>query len=241
MCRALQVPPFQRPRDLLFMKEYCEVMKPVACALDILQRDDVYIGHLLPTISVLKKRLQHLSISGLRYCSPLVVALLEGVAARFDHLYDDRDLLLASIVIPRFKDRWLEDESQRQEIIQLLTEEVARPCYQNNHAEDDRQLLGKDSEDDYFSFVLPVAEESGRSVVSRYLACPSNSPLTALTEHDVVRKVFLRYNTALPLSAAVERVFSIAADIMTRKRAKVTDENFERQLMLKLNACNTCE
>ncbi|XP_064462748.1 uncharacterized protein LOC135373577 [Ornithodoros turicata] len=44
LCRALQVPPFQRPRDFQFMKEYCEVMKPVAGALDILQRDYIFLG-----------------------------------------------------------------------------------------------------------------------------------------------------------------------------------------------------
>ncbi|XP_064479251.1 uncharacterized protein LOC135392473 [Ornithodoros turicata] len=52
LCRTLQIPPFQRPRDVLFIKEYCEVMKPVACAIDVVQRDDVYFGHLLPTITV---------------------------------------------------------------------------------------------------------------------------------------------------------------------------------------------
>lgn len=58
-------------------------MKPVACAIDILQRDDVFLGHLLPTISVLERRLEHLKITGLKYCAPLVDALLKGTHERY--------------------------------------------------------------------------------------------------------------------------------------------------------------
>lgn len=29
LCRTLQIPPFQRPRDLLFIREYCEVRRSI--------------------------------------------------------------------------------------------------------------------------------------------------------------------------------------------------------------------
>ncbi|KAG0415404.1 hypothetical protein HPB47_007416 [Ixodes persulcatus] len=147
LCRALQTLPFQRPQDLQFIKEYCE---PLACAIDIVQKDEnMYIGYLLPTISVLQRRLEHLQMSGLAFCTPLVNALLTGI----------------------HKSR-------------------------------------------------PLADlETG---------------IESLHKHELVRKVFVRYNTALPSSASVERVFSVAADVFTRKRGKMTPENFERQLLLKL-------
>ncbi|KAG0727997.1 hypothetical protein GWK47_033436 [Chionoecetes opilio] len=40
--------------------------------------------------------------------------------------------------------------------------------------------------------------------------------------------VFVRYNTAIPSSAAVERLFSQGSDIMKAKRASLTSDNFER-------------
>lgn len=62
--------------------QYHQVVKPVASAIDILQRDDVFLGYLLPTLSVLRKRLEHLSMLELKYCAPLVDALQEGIHSR---------------------------------------------------------------------------------------------------------------------------------------------------------------
>ena len=43
------------------------------------------------------------------------------------------------------------------------------------------------------------------------------------------------HNTAIPSSAAVERLFSIGKDILTAKRAKLSDANFERLMFMKGN------
>ncbi|XP_040072382.3 uncharacterized protein LOC115316210 [Ixodes scapularis] len=130
LCRTLQVPPFQRPRDLLFIEEYCKVMKPLACAIDVVQREEhMFMGYLLPTITVLQQRLSHLLQAGLAFSAPLVNALLDGIQNRFGPLINDRELLLAAIALPRFKVGWVLGEAKRQELAQLLTDELNRPCY----------------------------------------------------------------------------------------------------------------
>ncbi|KAH7984659.1 hypothetical protein HPB52_023488 [Rhipicephalus sanguineus] len=54
------------PGEYKFMEEYCNVMKPLSCALDVLQRQEhMFIGYLLPTLAVLEKRIKYEAMKGL--------------------------------------------------------------------------------------------------------------------------------------------------------------------------------
>ena len=48
-------------------------------------------------------------------------------------------------------------------------------------------------------------------------------------------KLFRKFNTSLPSSAPVERMFNSAGGIFTKRRQSLTDEHFEMQLLLKIN------
>jgi hypothetical protein len=52
---------------------------------------------------------------------------------------------------------------------------------------------------------------------------------------QVFINLFLKYNTAIPSSAAVERLFSIGKDTLTAKRATLSDANFEKLMFMKGN------
>ena len=62
-----------------------------------------------------------------------------------------------------------------------------------------------------------------------------NRDIGMLNSHPGVKRVFVRYNTTIASSAPVERLFSTAAQILTKRRNRLNDENFERLLLLKLN------
>ncbi|KAG0693439.1 hypothetical protein GWK47_027503 [Chionoecetes opilio] len=47
--------------------------------------------------------------------------------------------------------------------------------------------------------------------------------------------LFIRYNTPVPSSAAVERLFSMGSDVMRPKRSSLTAKNFEKLVFLKGN------
>jgi len=49
------------------------------------------------------------------------------------------------------------------------------------------------------------------------------------------QEVFIKYNTPLPSSAPVERVFSVGGAILSKKRGKMSDEHFEKTMLLKCN------
>jgi hypothetical protein len=51
----------------------------------------------------------------------------------------------------------------------------------------------------------------------------------------VLISLFVKYNTAIPSSAAVERFFSIGKDILRAKRSSLSDTNFDMLMFLKGN------
>ena len=72
-----------------------------------------------------------------------------------------------------------------------------------------------------------------KRMVERYLEGELMPPISLMQENSVMRKLFIKFNTPIPSSAAVERLFSLGKDILRPKRGKMTDEHFEMMLFLK--------
>ena len=70
--------------------------------------------------------------------------------------------------------------------------------------------------------------------VDMYLADESRH-ITSLNKFQLVKEVFIRFNSGLPSSAPVERLFSSGGQILTPRRSRLSDEHFEILLLLKAN------
>lgn len=61
-----------------------------------------------------------------------------------------------------------------------------------------------------------------------------NKNLFPMEHRDIWEDLFIKYNTPIPSSAAVERIFSTAVDIRP-KRSSLTANNFEELVFMKGN------
>jgi len=64
-----------------------------------------------------------------------------------------------------------------------------------------------------------------------YLSDPSTE-LLSLEAYRNIRQVYLKLNTGLPASAAVERLFSLGGRVFSPLRSRMSGEHFEMMLFL---------
>lgn len=151
---------------------------------------------------------------------------------RFADQLENKDLLVASATHPRFRlawvdwgkrdSSWLEVKAEFEKLVSRESSDV-RPA--------------QSSEDEDFFGVLfdgTVSDE-----LQQWKA-RNDTDLKCLNDFPNIRKLFLRFNTPVPSSAAAERLFSVARDVLTIKRGRLSDENFENQLLLKCNGRLAC-
>ena len=89
---------------------------------------------------------------------------------------------------------------------------------------------------DFFTFMGNTSSETGNAQSQAELQAlqyldDGDRTLQCLVKFPAVREVFRKYNVALPSSAAVERLFSVAGVIGTAKRNRLRPELFEKLLL----------
>jgi hypothetical protein len=219
--------------DVHFITEYCRVMKPFAQGLDILQgENNCYMGVLLPVLATVKKKLVSLT-SSLKICKPLTTALLAGIEKRFGESFTQSRLIVAAAIHPRFKVSWLSGEEEKFAAFAMVLAELEKL----DAVEETRIPFQEQASNDFDLFFPGDQEEAQDSnlEILEVLKSRSVNKVVHLTEHPKLCTLFRKFNTVLPSSAAVERLFSYGGGIFRKNRFMLKDESFEMQLMLKVN------
>nr|XP_016853404.1 PREDICTED: uncharacterized protein LOC100554977 [Anolis carolinensis] len=230
----------------LAAREYTEVMAPLAQALDILRRDSgMFMGYLLPTLYNLDRKLRELEHRplGYTYCLPLLRGLRKALRERFGPIWEDKKLLLAACLHPRFKADWLESAARADQTSRYMMEALLKAEIRSTVAEEGADPLepdpcAEDLEEDFFN-LQPRGRRCGADAVDeevwRYLKAPGREA-SSLHAFPHVLQRFLLYNTGLPSSAAVEHLLCAercaAADA---GRQPSDDRLFEQLFLLKQN------
>lgn len=240
LCTKFQIK-CMNEREYQFLKEYCAIMKPFTVALDILQGEDTcFYGTLQPTLEVLMAKTLAMK-NGL---SPMTTGLPEiivgAIKTRFAAILDSKDALLASVSLPKFKLRWVKEETRKDHITLLLTSECRTITTDAPAAlmpDPSEPAAITPSEDDFFSFEEQVnVSDSPMSVETEVTSYLNSAPvMESLHLFPRIKKVALRYNAPTPSSAPVERLFSLGSLVLTPKRNRLSDGRFQRLLLMRFN------
>ncbi|KAJ8011778.1 hypothetical protein DPEC_G00061790 [Dallia pectoralis] len=229
-CDSLGVPRMLS-YEIAFLKEYTDIFKPLSFALELFQGEQkCFLGLVIPTVLTLKKKLCEKKAVAL-YLFDVINPVLEAIETRFKQLFASLDAKLATATTPQFRLWWL-PETERDDMHLTLVAEA------NRIEPSDGAPIGSDevqSEDEFFSFGPGIGNSDTEEEVRRYLEGTSKN-LGCLKLFPRVRKLFLKYNTILPSSAPVERLFSHNGIILTPQGNGLTDEQFEQVLLLRYNS-----
>ena len=224
-------------RELGFLKEYCAVLKPLSRGLDILQgEDNCYYGALLPTLATIIKKTKALKPDLSIMTTGLADAIESSIKKRFRKVFDSKDAVIAAVTSPKFKLKWVESQETKDRYKQMLLDEMR--LLEDDVIIESTVVEAKDKEKkrDFYEFESDDDDQSANSTESEVMEYLSNAKtLECLHKHPKIKRLFLKFNTTLPSSAPVERLFSLGSLVLTPKRSRLTDGTFEKLLLMRYN------
>lgn len=218
------------------------------------------MGDIYPWILAIENRLKNIGdintdrSNALKYCEPLKIQLLSSLKTRFWYLFnfsdEAKDYMIATVYHPGWKLRWipkyiLEDKRNyiKNVALEALKEIVnidSRTSSQSSFTSSQSTIENIEN-DDFFSFMDETSyndensDNTAELELVQYLG-DKDSRIQSIAKYKYLQQLFLRYNTAIPSSAPVERLFSFAGLILRPRRSTLSDENFEKCILLSANS-----
>lgn len=136
----------------------------------------------------------HPQSAGDRQGKLLQIAFLQSLRSNVKNLFEEREFLLVSLIIRWFKSKWLTSEKDRQELHQMLANELNWRCDDRTLLATSQVLSSKSPAIEFFSFSLPGASIpcSNNNETLRFVEDPDAS-IAVLCTHDLLYKVFICY------------------------------------------------
>jgi hypothetical protein len=204
---------------------------------------DSYYGAVLPALLAIKKRLDAFAP---KHTEPLISVLQSGLMKRFGDILSldniqiitskQKALIIATTSHPYFKLRWCPNEEMKPFVQDLFLQEVVRvnSVSQLNESTSLDASSSAQSDDEFYGFTSVVHQSDYHLSAAQYLQ-DSSHDFQQLKLYPAIARVFIKFNTTIPSSAPVERLFSAAGQILVPRRNRLSDDMFEKLLFLNKN------
>jgi hypothetical protein len=240
--------------EVTFLEEYVLAMQPLANALDTLQSEnEFYYGFLAPSllrvVRELNQQISSPSTSG--FGAQIASDLKTGMEARFGDILK-LDVVLAkceiisTILMPCFKLKWIPKNSRETAKTLFVNTAVEFSANYKNWVSATSEPIEKKSKwTDFFDDDGEVQSTSNQETNCQNveLQCLTyledtreNIDIFNDSKYSLLKSMFVRYNTAIPSSAPAERLFSYGGMVLRPQRSRLTDEMFEKLVILKVNS-----
>lgn len=221
-------------------------MEPVAISLDRLQGEkNCGQGFIIPTLMSMRHRILFVNENGNTLLKFFQEAMLKVIDRRFSKYFEinqpNRDLVVAMLSMPRFKSTFIKEDTDFEIARNLFLTECLKLASKENADRNQENQVNPEAVDDFFlTFsARPVhrrnsIEQNIEAEINKYLE-DDRKEIQILNEYPSIKEAYFKFNTTLSASAVVERVFSQSALIFTPHRNRISEENFERVVLLKYN------
>ncbi|XP_011875029.1 PREDICTED: uncharacterized protein LOC105565991 [Vollenhovia emeryi] len=252
--KALNIKNPIKDNEFDYIQEYLMCTTPVAEALNIMQSENnTYYGIVLPCLFALRRKLKKIEKKKLTYCKSLIETYIESVERRFNQFYnlttpESKNAAIAAMSYPRFKNKWLScvESIKRNEVINMFKTIISKEIHEkpetavthatkNTKKENKFFIFDSDSDSEMQSNRSSGFPQTKAELLMLHFFAEESQELEILNRYLEIKNVFIKYNTALPSSAPVERLFSYATMTDLPKSHKLSDQMFEKRVILKAN------
>ncbi|XP_076819504.1 zinc finger BED domain-containing protein 4-like [Clavelina lepadiformis] len=235
-------------QDYLALSELVSVLLPFKEVMQQVEGENIVTSSCIcPVVLGLLKAMEKLKNSNLHYCQKLAANLKDSVSKRLLPYINCPDNRLASLLDPRFKISWIEDDVEKEEAIRVLKTHVA-------------SRLGKDDEESCRWMRMKTLQKS-QSYLTLTEGLKKKRPRNSINEVDSYFGVETMHFNEDPLmywkkksqelptlatldkdylgltatSAPSERIFPIADNFYTARRNLLGPETFRSLVFMKCN------
>ena len=238
-----------------------QALQPVSSAIDALQSDKrSCTGVLIPLVQCTRHKLDRIYLDPqetrpvINFRGQLAKWASQHIGRRFQPIIEDDLNRKAAALYPSCKLGWVSETTERENLVACLEQDLRDIIASEKgdlFSDEPSPASSPSSESgggmDSLLFGLydsqPAAHSDARTreavnALHAYINGPrAKANVSSLQFPDpAVRRLFIKYNTAMPSSAACERLFSTGRRVLHYLRARMADSTVEGSLIVHINS-----